>query len=562
MSLALERNEQVLQKCQVRHEGWLGTLHLTTKRLVFDPVDWQQNQLFHRISSVCSAKHRGSHLALRFFDGDPVSYEAAGPDDDPALETVFERLEQLRKLQYNRTDPKSKLEQRLATSNSALAAYLRSSERYQRPDAMAATHDRHNPQQQHQQQQQRGHDTSRSSLKEPFATRPQSRDGRDDGDGQHRHLRRQDSAQRRRRSTPSSTSSASPAAQLAALLTSGQHSQNLNPFADPYEEAEQQQQQQQQQQQHHQHQQLVEEPMAMMRADDMDRTASFASSTASGGMISWDTLFEGAEHSSHHHTRRQHGTDNGVHRDARTSAPYGDRQRQRGHRHADEDGDDDDNDTLYAGRGPYRHRNSAQGESYEQLHGDDETDDDSEVPYAGRAHADSQRSRGYSTDGSVGQAITTEQDARDAIANMEVRGPQSEEETATGIPLNARVTVKGRAGVLRYCGLVHFEAGEWAGIELDEAIGAHDGVMSGVRYFRCPENRGVFVPTSKVERARMLTYSQHYALGDPMILPRPEWQEDLHLLHLPMMQCLSDTVLLACNHRSNHAGWQPCILLM
>ena len=40
-------------------------------------------------------------------------------------------------------------------------------------------------------------------------------------------------------------------------------------------------------------------------------------------------------------------------------------------------------------------------------------------------------------------------------------------------------------------------------MELDSSGGKNDGSQSGVRYFRCKPNHGVFVPPSKVKRSVM-----------------------------------------------------------
>ena len=48
--------------------------------------------------------------------------------------------------------------------------------------------------------------------------------------------------------------------------------------------------------------------------------------------------------------------------------------------------------------------------------------------------------------------------------------------------LNDRVLVGGtKTGVLRYLGPTDFAKGEWAGVELDEALGKNDGAVAGKR---------------------------------------------------------------------------------
>lgn len=45
------------------------------------------------------------------------------------------------------------------------------------------------------------------------------------------------------------------------------------------------------------------------------------------------------------------------------------------------------------------------------------------------------------------------------------------------------MTVNGvKVGTLRYLGTTDFAPGEWAGVELDEAIGKNDGSVAGRRY--------------------------------------------------------------------------------
>ena len=58
-----------------------------------------------------------------------------------------------------------------------------------------------------------------------------------------------------------------------------------------------------------------------------------------------------------------------------------------------------------------------------------------------------------------------------------------------------------KTGTLRYLGPTDFAKGEWAGIELDAAIGRNDGSVEGKRYFQCEANFGLFAPLHKVSKS-------------------------------------------------------------
>ncbi|KAI9706369.1 MAG: hypothetical protein M1836_003374 [Candelina mexicana] len=51
----------------------------------------------------------------------------------------------------------------------------------------------------------------------------------------------------------------------------------------------------------------------------------------------------------------------------------------------------------------------------------------------------------------------------------------------------------GRVGTVRYIGGTHFAAGDWIGIELEDASGKNDGAVQGERYFDCDAGHGMFV---------------------------------------------------------------------
>jgi len=72
---------------------------------------------------------------------------------------------------------------------------------------------------------------------------------------------------------------------------------------------------------------------------------------------------------------------------------------------------------------------------------------------------------------------------------------------ALGLKLNDRVVVGNKIGTLRFCGTTEFAIGMWGGVELDSADGKNDGVVKGIRYFRCSTNHGIFVPANKISKA-------------------------------------------------------------
>lgn len=59
-------------------------------------------------------------------------------------------------------------------------------------------------------------------------------------------------------------------------------------------------------------------------------------------------------------------------------------------------------------------------------------------------------------------------------------------------------TVMNKRGFVRYIGPTKFGTGTWIGVELEQSAGKNDGSVKGVRYFKCPENRGVFVRSDKL----------------------------------------------------------------
>ena len=64
-----------------------------------------------------------------------------------------------------------------------------------------------------------------------------------------------------------------------------------------------------------------------------------------------------------------------------------------------------------------------------------------------------------------------------------------------------RVWVGGsKPGTVRYIGETKFAPGEWAGVELDAALGKNDGTVGGEQYFSCPPMHGVFSRCNRLSR--------------------------------------------------------------
>jgi len=61
---------------------------------------------------------------------------------------------------------------------------------------------------------------------------------------------------------------------------------------------------------------------------------------------------------------------------------------------------------------------------------------------------------------------------------------------------------RGCRGTVRFLGSVDFvdDMADWYGVELDQALGRHDGTVQGVRYFAAGKDRGVFVTLNKLTK--------------------------------------------------------------
>mmetsp|Transcript_3046 Transcript_3046/g.6826 ORF Transcript_3046/g.6826 Transcript_3046/m.6826 type:complete len:371 (-) Transcript_3046:68-1180(-) len=73
--------------------------------------------------------------------------------------------------------------------------------------------------------------------------------------------------------------------------------------------------------------------------------------------------------------------------------------------------------------------------------------------------------------------------------------------TGMAVTVGQKVNFKGMSGTVKHFGLVSFAAGDWVGIELDEAKGVHDGTVFGISYFQCQPKHGVFCPLADLGAA-------------------------------------------------------------
>jgi len=65
--------------------------------------------------------------------------------------------------------------------------------------------------------------------------------------------------------------------------------------------------------------------------------------------------------------------------------------------------------------------------------------------------------------------------------------------------INQVVVIKGgMIGCVKWHGTLPNQKGDWFGVALGEGQGEGDGCHQGVRYFKCPENKGVFVSMAEI----------------------------------------------------------------
>lgn len=81
--------------------------------------------------------------------------------------------------------------------------------------------------------------------------------------------------------------------------------------------------------------------------------------------------------------------------------------------------------------------------------------------------------------------------------------PPSAVEVAVQFEIGDRVLVDGqKEGIVAYIGETQFAKGVWVGVILDSPEGKNNGVVSGVRYFDCDPNYGLF---SKLHKLKLIS---------------------------------------------------------
>eukprot|EP00730_Choanoeca_flexa_P014598 TRINITY_DN6440_c0_g1_i1.p1 TRINITY_DN6440_c0_g1~~TRINITY_DN6440_c0_g1_i1.p1 ORF type:complete len:448 (+),score=83.22 TRINITY_DN6440_c0_g1_i1:93-1436(+) len=71
---------------------------------------------------------------------------------------------------------------------------------------------------------------------------------------------------------------------------------------------------------------------------------------------------------------------------------------------------------------------------------------------------------------------------------------------ASSLEVGDKVSIaNNRRGVVKYLGTVHFASGTYAGVQLDDPLGKHNGTVDGQTYFTCKQYYGVMVPVHQVK---------------------------------------------------------------
>ncbi|CAF1478921.1 unnamed protein product, partial [Adineta steineri] len=111
------------------------------------------------------------------------------------------------------------------------------------------------------------------------------------------------------------------------------------------------------------------------------------------------------------------------------------------------------------------------------------------------------------------QPSTTEQPIQLSTTEQPILSSTTEQPTIKVVdindeeyPIDSRVIVNtdhhifNKLGTVRFVGKTSIKEGIWYGIELEEAVGKHDGSIKGHVYFRCPDKHGIFVRRDKIRR--------------------------------------------------------------
>lgn len=79
-----------------------------------------------------------------------------------------------------------------------------------------------------------------------------------------------------------------------------------------------------------------------------------------------------------------------------------------------------------------------------------------------------------------------------------------------------------REGTIGFIGTTQFARGVWAGMILDTPEGKNDGTVSGVRYFECPPNHGLFTRPQKLRHIKNSAISNNLPPPSPPASRTPQ----------------------------------------
>eukprot|EP00316_Scyphosphaera_apsteinii_P011679 CAMPEP_0119335742 /NCGR_PEP_ID=MMETSP1333-20130426/90214_1 /TAXON_ID=418940 /ORGANISM="Scyphosphaera apsteinii, Strain RCC1455" /LENGTH=421 /DNA_ID=CAMNT_0007346375 /DNA_START=88 /DNA_END=1353 /DNA_ORIENTATION=+ len=125
-----------------------------------------------------------------------------------------------------------------------------------------------------------------------------------------------------------------------------------------------------------------------------------------------------------------------------------------------------------------------------------------------------------------------------AAAIAKIEGTKKPDGEPTALWLGKRVFVEGKTGTgcVRFVGKTVFANGTWLGVEMDKAVGKHNGVVDGVRYFSCQHEHGLMLPQSAgavtiasktavadMEASDLVAYMEAVKYQEPEEPPPSEW---------------------------------------